>query len=161
MTGADFQDKLDATVSDLQTAGKGQTVQITLRNNSNELETFPLSSTAQGVVDAAQLATIQSVVDAMKVLADDYAGELVPVSAASETFSTARSAHQVLIDAASAARQTLADALEADQEYQTAKLALDAARADAGYVAAREVYRVNNVGENFGNLGDAKGKYIL
>lgn len=161
MTGQDIQEKLDSIVEDLQTVGRGQTVIASLRGTNNQLREFPLSSDAGGVVDAAQLSNLQKFIDDLKPIADTYVMELAPVSAASEAFNVQRATHQVLIDAASAARVALNDALEADEVYQQLKTALDEARMDAEYIAAREAYRVNNVSENFGNLGDAKGKYVV
>ena len=77
----------------------------------------------------------------------------------SETFRTRRAAHQNLIDAATAARIALQDALAADNDYQAADTALKAAQTDPDYVAARTAYQNNNVSENFGNLSEARGKY--
>lgn len=160
MTGQDFQDKLDAIVADLQTTGKGKTVNILMRGTGNASQVFPLSSDIGGVITASELARIQNRIDELKPFADTYETERQPVSDALEVFNTERAGHQVLIDAASAAREALNTALEADADYQTAKTALDNARANANYISAVEAYRVNNVSENFGNLGDAKGKYV-
>ena len=159
MTGQEIQDRLDAIVEDLQTDYKGQYTQIMMRGDDNTANIFSLSSDGAGNVNAIQLAAIQDFIDNLKPLADTYETEYAPVQAASETFRDARAEHQVLIDAASAARVALADALEADASYQTAKTAYDAAREDAGYVAARTAYRTNNVSENYGNLQEARGKY--
>ncbi len=161
MTGQDFQDKLNAIVTDLQTVGRGQTVIASLRGTNNQVQEFPLTSDAGGVVDGRQLSVLQKFIDNLKPVADTYIMELAPVSAASEAFNGQRATHQVLIDAASAARVELNDALESDEVYQQLKDALEEARMDAEYIAAREAYRVNNVSENFGNLGDAKGKYVV
>ena len=160
MTGADLQDTFDAIVLDLQTTGKGKAVQVAFRYPNNETVSMPLSSDSSGVVNALQRAEIQGFIDGLKPIASTYESERAPVTAALETFNTARSAHQGLIDAASAARVALNTALEADAGYQTAKTALDAARADVNYIDAVEAYRANNVTENYGNLGDAKGKYL-
>lgn len=160
MTGQDFQDKLDAIVLDLKTAGRGGTVEISLRSPTNAVNEFALSSNAEGVVNATQLAEIQTAVNNLKPIADEYEIERAPVQAALEEFNARRATHQAVIDAASAARQTMQDELEADETYQNLKTTLDTARADADYIAAVENYRVSNVSENFGNLGDAKGKYV-
>lgn len=161
MTGQDFQEKLDAIVTDLQTVGRGQTVTASLRGTNNQLREFPLSSDAGGVVNADQLTNLQKFIDDLKPVADTYVMELAPVSAASEAFNVQRATHQASIDAASAARVALQDELLADPQYQALQTALEEARSDAEYIQAREAYRVNNVSENFGNLGDAKGKYIV
>ena len=161
MTGQDFQDRLEALVVDLQTVGKGKTVTIMFRDDENATVILPLSSDVSGVVNATQLGEVQYYLNLYKPVADAYETERAPVTAALETFKTEQSGHQALIDAASTARVALATALEADAGYQAAKTALDAARADVGYIDAVEAYRANNVSENFGNLGDAKGKYVI
>ena len=61
MTGQEIQDRLDAIVVDLQTKGKVQT--FFFRDSDNVPNVLPLSSTAQGVVNAGQLADIQAVVE--------------------------------------------------------------------------------------------------
>lgn len=161
MTGQDFQDKLDALVVDLQTVGKGQTINVMVRDEDNIPLNLPLSSDVNGVVNAAQLATIQGFVDGLKPIADTYTTEYAPVTAASEAFKTAGEPHTALVETARVARVALSDALTADAGYQAAKTALDNARAGAGYIAARDAYNSRNVSENFGNLSDAKGKYIV
>ena len=161
MTGQDFQDKLDAIVVDLQTVGKGQTIQVMFRQSDNSSLILPLSSTVGGVVNVAQLTAIQDEVDALKTVADAYTTEYAPVQAALETFNTERAGHQVLIDAASGARTALNTALQADVAYQTAKTALDAARADVGFIAAQAEYQGDNVSENYAELSNAKGKYLV
>lgn len=159
MTGQDFQDKLDALVVDLQTKGKGQTVNIMFRDNTNSPSIFPLSSTAQGVVNAGQLAAIQAVINDLKPMADDYTVNYAPVQTALDNFKTAQAPHEALITAASTARATLQTALDGDNAYQTAKTALDAARADADYISASAAYKSENVSENYSELSNAKGKY--
>ncbi|MDQ3750429.1 MAG: hypothetical protein M3367_15650 [Acidobacteriota bacterium] len=160
MTGQDFQDKLDALVLDLQTVGKGQTIQVPLRNSANVTTIYPLSSDAAGVVNTAQLAAIQAVIDTLKPIATDFSTELAPVRTAGEDFTAARADHQALATAASAARTALSTALAADPAFQTAKTAVDAARSNPDYVAARTAYKDNNVSENYSNLSEARGKYI-
>lgn len=159
MTGQEIQERLDALVADLQTIGKGQTINFFYRAPDGSPNTLPLSSDASGNVNAGQLALIQGEVDNMKTIADAYEQEYAPVKTASEAFRAAREAHRDLIDAASQARQALEDALVADQDYQTAKTAYEAARNDADYISARNAYKTANVSENYGNLGEAKGKY--
>lgn len=160
MTGQDFQDKLDAIVVDLQTKGKGQTVQILLRSADNSSNVFPLSSNQSGVVDIQQLQTVQTFINNMKPTADAYETERAPVSAAYESFKTASAPHQGLADAASLARKAYSDATAADPTFQAAKNALDSIRNDPDYIAAITSYADANVSENFGNLSDAKGKYV-
>jgi hypothetical protein len=160
MTGQDFQDKLDAIVLDLQTSFPNHSVQISLRGAGNVITVFSLSSVA-GVVNGAQLGAIQDVLDDLKPIADSYTTERVPVTSALETFKTERAGNQVAIDAASAARIALSTALLADADYQTAKTALDTARAGATYVTALTAYQSNNVSENFGNLSEARGNYFV
>ena len=159
MTGQDFQDKLDALVEDLQIRGKGQSIDIVFRGGDNKTTAMKLSSDAQGVVSATELADIQSFINPLKAIADVYAIEYEPVQTALEAFKTAQTPHEALIAAASLARKNLADALEADANYHAKKTALETARNAPAYIDAREDYVANNVSENFGNLGDAKGKY--
>lgn len=160
MTGQDIQDKLDALVVDLQTKGKGQTVQVSVRDVDNSQYVLPLSSDANGVVNNAQLVEIQSFVTQIVPVANAYNAAIAPVRAASEAFKLAQAPHEALITAASTARTNLQTALDADPDYNAAKTALDGERNDAGYIAARDNYAAYNVSEIFGNLGDAKGKYI-
>lgn len=160
MTGQEIQDKLDAIVEDLQGKFKGSSVQIAVRGEDDAMSLLPLSSDVNGVVNQAELDEVQAWVDDWKVYADSYSAAYDPVKTASENFKLARQVHQQLIDDASAARTALSNALEADGDYQAAKNALDNARSDPAYVNARESYQNFNVSENFGNLGDAKGKYI-
>lgn len=160
MNGQDFQDRLDAIVEDLQTKGKGQTVQIALRGGDNISQTFELSSDAQGAVDANQLSAVQNFIDDMKPLADAYTGALAPVSAASEAFRIEREGHRALIDAYAAARDAMNFAFNHDAAYQAARAALEAAQTAPAYVAARDAYRGGNVSENYGNLQEARGKYL-
>ncbi len=161
MTGQDFQDKLDAIVVDLQTVGKNREIAILFRGSDNQPSVLPLESDPSGAVDPTQLTGIQNYINPLKTIADDYTTARVPVTAALEDYNTARTFHQTLIDAASAARIALSDALEADAAYQTAKTALDAARLDPDYVAAKTAYEVSNVSENFAELSQAKGSYIV
>ena len=159
MTGVDFQDKLDAIVLDLQTKGKGRYVQVALRDDGNNNQTFTISSDANGVVNAAQLADIQAFINDLKPVADSFTTEYEPVKTASEAFRVASIPHQALSDAATAARVAFQDALNADPNYQATKTALDTARNDPAYIAARDAYQTLNISENFGNISDAKGKY--
>jgi hypothetical protein len=161
MTDQDFQDRLDALVADLQTKGKGQTVNVMFRNQDNSPNILPLSSDANGVVNAAQLQAIQNVVSELA----GYAGELVetsaPVQAASEAFKTASAPHEALRIAAQTANAALRDALAGDPAYQAAKAALDNARANPLYVSVSQQYERYNVSENYAALGQAKGEYIV
>ncbi len=161
MTGQEIQDKLDGIVADLQTVGKGMTVQIGLRGSGNDLTEYPLSSDANGVINDSQLDPLQDAVDVIKPIADTYYAEFAVVKGFSDAFSDARAVHQVLIDAAASARSDLNDALEADAAYQTAKTNLDNARADVDYINARNAYKSENVSENYGNISEAKGKYVV
>jgi hypothetical protein len=159
MTDQDIQDVLDKIVNDLQTTQKGKTVDIAIRDETGAMGINPLSSDAGGVVNAAQLANIQQTVDALKPIADGYNTAFAPVKVAGQDFKTAQEPHEALITAARDARVALNTALEADQDYQDAKTALDAARLDPDYIAAFDQYKQFNVSENFGNLSDARGKY--
>lgn len=162
MTGQDFQDRLDALVDDLQTIGKGKTVNIMFRNDDNTPRVLPLSSDAGGAVNAAQLAAIQGYLDDnLKGSADDYEIAYAPVKNALEIFKTAQQPHEALMAAAAAARKNLTDALEADADYQMAKNALDAARANLTYINAATNYRSFHVSENYVELQSARGKYSL
>ena len=159
MTGSQIQDALEAIKTDLQTTQKGKTVDIMLRNSDGSSEVFTLSSDGAGTVNAGQLSLIQSFIDGLKPVADSYDAEYQTVKSTGQTFRTKRYAHIGLINAANQARNDLADALEADAEYQTAKTAYDQARVDADYVAARDAYKDGNLSENYGNLKDARGNY--
>ena len=159
MTGQDLQDRLDAIIEDLQTKGKGQTVQIMFRDNTNSAFTMPLSSDANGVVNAAQLNQVQIAVDALKPFADEYEDRRGIYEPLLEAYQTARAVHQPLIDAYSAARTALQDAFENDVNYQNAKTALNDARLDPDYVAAVQAYKIENVSENYQELQAARGKY--
>lgn len=159
MTGQDFQDLLDKIVEDLQTDGKGKSITIAFRNPDNSLNPLPLSSDVNGVVNAGQLQAVQDFIDTLKPLADTYSAEFETVKVASSQLSAARMPHVQLFEDARDARIALADALEADANYQAKKAAYEAARNDANYVSARSDYKGNNISENFGNLSDAKGKY--
>lgn len=161
MTGQDFQDRLDAIVTDLQTSGKGQEVAILFRGSDNQPSVLSLQSDPSGVVDPVALTGIQNYINPLKTIADAYETERAPVMEALEDFNAARFVHQTLIDAASAARLALSNALEADVDYQAAKSILDAARVDVDYVAAKTAYEFNNTSENFAELSQAKGSYIV
>lgn len=161
MTGQNFQERLDAIVSDLQTTGKGQSISIPIRESDNSITVLPLSSDVNGVVNVAQLAEVQAWVDTLGAVADEYTTERAPVMDLLEDYNTARGAHQALIDAASAARVTLNTALENDAAYQTAKTALETARQDADYIDARTNYENNNVSQNYAAFGSARGEYAV
>lgn len=159
MTGQEIQDRLDAIVKDLQTTQKGKGVEIALRDEGGAMSIYGLSSDANGVVNQAQLNNLQSAIDYLKPVADAYETRYAPVKTASETFRIAREVHQPLIDEATNARNALNAALEADQNYQTAKTNYETASQDPQYIAARDQYKLYNTSENFGNLSDARGKY--
>lgn len=161
MTGQDFQDKLDALVVDLQTKGKGQTVQYGYRDPDGALAVLQLSSDSAGVVNAGELAAIQAVVDGLKTAADDFTTNHAPVQTANDAYKAAQIPHQTLMDAAKVSRDALGAALEADPTYQAAKTAVVAARQNQSYINASGNYKSANVSENFGNLSDAKGKYAI
>lgn len=161
MTGQDIQDRLDAIVEDLQTKGKGQTVQVMFRDGDNHPAVLPLSSDVNGVVDAAQLNDIQLFINDLKTFADDYEQRRAPVLVANEAYNTAREPHQALIDAASLARKNLSDALTADAQYQAAKTALETARQNADYITASNFYKTMHVSENYAELQSAKGNYYV
>ncbi len=161
MTGQDYQDRLDAIVTDLQTKGKGQTVQMLFRDDTNSAVPFSLSSDANGVVNAAQLQAIDDFLQGLKQVANSYETSSAPVSAANEAFKAAQVPHQGLMDNAKASRDALSAALEADPTYRTAKANLDAARTDATYIASSADYKLQNVSENYAELQAAKGKYVV
>lgn len=161
MTGQDIQDRVDALVSDLQTKGKGQTIQIAIRDEDRNLGIYPLSSDARGVVNAQQLGVIQNFADAAKGAADVYEAASVPVKTALEAFRQAQEPHEALMQTASAARKNLNDALLTDATYQAAKTALDAARGEQDYIDASATYKTVGVSEIYSNLQDARGKYVV
>ena len=161
MTGQDIQDRVDAIVQDLQTTYKGATVDIAVRYEDNVTGIRQLSSDVNGNINAGQLASLNAVLAEMKTYADGYDLEYADVSAASEAYREALKPHAALATAATAARKAYNDAIEADGAVQAAKLAYDNARLDVDYINARDLYRTYNVSENYGNLGDARGKYVL
>lgn len=161
MTGQEIQDRLAALVADLQTRGKNQSINIMFRRPNNSPLVLPLSSDAGGVVDAAQLAAVQTFVSDLIEPADELNAYSAPVVAASETFKTASQPHESLRLAAQEANAALKTALDADADYQTAKQALDAARANQDYINAQTAYKNLNVSENFAALGQAKGEYVV
>lgn len=161
MTGQDIQDRLDALVVDLQTVGKGQTINILMRDSNNAPSIFPLSSTAAGIVNGAQLSAIQAFINPLKVIANDNVAATTPVSTASESFKTASAPHESLRTSAQTATAALKTALDGDAAYQSAKTALESARLDAAYVSSTQSYRQNNVSENFAELQNAKGAYVV
>lgn len=162
MTGQDFQDKLNAIVLDLQTAGKGQTVNIAMRGLNGAVSVFPLSSSVGGVVSQAQLAAINGFLADNSILdaANSYADARPIIDAPLAAFKAALQPHTALSEAATLARKNFNDALAADASYQAAKTTLDNARTDADYISSVAAYKESYVSENFGNLSDAKGKYI-
>ncbi|MBX7173927.1 MAG: hypothetical protein K1X72_23355 [Pyrinomonadaceae bacterium] len=81
MTAQDFQDRLDALVLDLQTKGKGKSVNIMFRDAGNEPYVLPLSSDANGVVNAAELANVQGFVNNMKNFATQYINDTAAYTA--------------------------------------------------------------------------------
>lgn len=161
MTGQQIQEALDALVVDLQTRGKGQTIQMAIRDEDNNLSVQSLSSDAGGAVNAAQLATLQSFVDGFAPVADAYETARAPIAGLNETFKTAQAPHEPLMTAAANARKALNDALEADAVYQAAKTALETARANPVYVAAVSAYDNSNVVEFVQALRSAKGEYSV
>lgn len=161
MTGLEIQQRFDALIADLQTVGKGREIAVVFRNSSNAAQVFPLSSDNLGIIADAQRENLQTFIDeVLKPAADDYSGALAPVTALNEAFRLAQVPHQALIDAASAARVALQNALNADGVYLAAKQDLDDARTDAAFLAKRDAYNANNVSENYAELANAKGKYV-
>ena len=161
MTGQEIQARIDALVTDLQTKGKGQTINVMVRNPNNSPQILPLSSDANGVVNAAQLTAIDNFFGEAIDLATDLTALSAPVTAAGEAFRLAQVPHEGLIEAARAARAALNDALANDAAYQAAKTALDAARSDPNYIAVSEQFQAMNVSENYAALARAKGEYIV
>lgn len=161
MTGQDFQDRLDALVVDLQTTGKGQTVNLMFRNPNNSPNILPLSSDVAGIVNAAQLAAVQAFVDGLKPIADSANTTSAPVTAASDAFKAARTPHEPAITAAQTAQTTLRTTLEADVPYQTAKATLEAARTDVAYISSQSDYKNFNVSENYAAIQQARGEYVV
>lgn len=161
MTTQEIQDRVDAIVTDLQTKGKGQTVNIMFRNQNNTPNVLPLSSDAQGVVNAAQLAAVQGFVDGFASIADDLNAASAPVTTASEALKLASQPHEALRAAAQTANAALRDALTNDPAYQAAKTALENARLDPDYVSFSDTYDLLNISENYAALGQAKGEYIV
>lgn len=160
MTAQEVRDRLDALVSDLQTKGRGQTVNVMFRKPDNTPNILPLSSNAQGVVNAAQLTAISAVVDDLAIVAEDLDTFSAPVTAANEALRVAGVTYEPLRAAAQTASANLRTALLADPTYQAAKTAADNARKDADYLGAVELYRLNNASENIAALTQAKGEYV-
>jgi citrate lyase beta subunit len=148
-------------VSDLQTAGKGQTINIMFRNPDNSPNILSLSSTPEGVVNAAQLAAIQSVVDGLKTALGAYTTAYAPVQTANENFKTVQATFETLATTAATASTALKDARENSPDFVAAKTALTGARTEPGYIAAKSAYVGNNVSENIAELTQARGAYVV
>lgn len=161
MVGQDFYDKLSAIIQDLQTKGKGQTINIMFRNPDNTPNVMPLSSDINGVVNTAQWSAVETFINTLVPTANQYAQTYGPVQTALDAFKTAQAPHEAAITAATNARKALNDALMADTAYQNAKASLDAARANVDYIAARDAYVSKNVSENFAELSNVKGAYVV
>ncbi len=161
MNGLDIQANLDAVVTDLQTKGKGQSVEFMFRNADNSSNVLVLSSNSAGVVNAAQLATVQAFVDVLKTAADAYSTQNTPLSLLREDYKTTRAVHQTLIDASAAARENLAEALANDIAFDEARQALEAARIAPAYVAAVAEFKEQNASENIAEISRAKGSYLV
>ncbi len=159
MTGAEIQAALDGLVADMSGV-PSKTANISFRDSTNALSPYQITTNAQGVVNAQEVADVQSFIDGMKTAADAFQTEKTPVVSASEAFRVQRATHLTSINAAKAARTALDTELLSDSTYQTLKTSLDTAKSDAGYVAAVSAYNLNNVSENFSNLREAKGKYV-
>ena len=123
MTAQDFLDRLDAIVLDLQTDGKGKTVNIMFRNANNQPNILPLSSDANGVVNAAQLAAVVDVVGFYSDFVQDYTAAIAPY--------TAKAAE------------------------------LKAIAESVGYQNARAGYKQQNISENYAELVNALGAYVV
>lgn len=160
MTAQDVQTRLDTIVSDLQNKAKGKTTNIMFRDANNLPAIKPLSSDANGVVDAAQLADVQAFVDTLKTALTNYNTASAPVEAATETFKTERTRNLPTIEAARVAAENLKTTLEADAAYTAAKTQVETARSEPGYVSATEVYRNGNISENIAELTQARGAYV-
>jgi hypothetical protein len=132
MTNAEIQSKLDAVVVDLQTKGKGQTVNFMFRNPDGSPNVLPLSSDAGGVVKTAKT-----------------------------QLANADSTRAALINAAQNANQALKNSRDNDANYQAKKSAYETAAADADYIAARAVFKSANVVENANELTNARGSYVV
>lgn len=123
MTSLQIQQALSAIVTDLQFAGKGKTVQIMFRDSNNQANVLPLSSSPTGVVDAGQLAAVQTVVDGLKTAADTYNTDTAA--------------------------------------YTTKAAELADIRESPAYQNARQVFANFNVTENYNELSNAKGNYVV
>ncbi len=123
MTAQDFYDRLDAIKTDLQTDGKGKTVNIMFRNSSNQPNILPLSSDANGVLNAAQENAIDLVVADLADFVTDYNVAIAPY--------TAKAAELKVIAESPA--------------YQNARLG----------------YKQENISENYAELQNALGAYVV
>ena len=90
MLALEIQERLDAIVYDLQFAGKGKTVQLMFRDANNQPQILPLSSNAAGVVDAAQLATVQTFINGLKTAADTYNTATAPYTVKAQELAVIR-----------------------------------------------------------------------
>lgn len=161
MTGADVQGRLDAIVTDLQSVeGRGKTINFMFRNPDNSPNILPISSDANGVVNVAQLAAVQTVVDGLIVALNAYNTTVAPVRTASESFKTVRETLAPLATTAQTAAVALREAQAADPNFTAAKTAFEQARTDPAYVAASTAYRENNISENIAELASARGSFI-
>jgi hypothetical protein len=161
MTNAEIQSKLDAVVVDLQTKGKGQTVNFMFRNPDGSPNVLPLSSDAGGVVNAGELAAVQAFVDGIKAINGDFEAAYTPVKTAKTQLANADSTRAALINAAQNANQALKNSRDNDANYQAKKSAYETAAADADYIAARAVFKSANVVENANELTNARGSYVV
>ena len=160
MTGQDIGSKVDALVADLQTKGRGQTINILFRNPDNSPRIMPLSSDASGVVNVAQLAAIRTFLTGTMDAATNLATLSVPVTNASNDIKEALVQHEALITASQTASKALSEALLSDDSYQSFKRNLAEAQADADYISATLAYKNQNVAQNYAALISAKGEYI-
>lgn len=160
MTSAEVQSKLDSIVEDLQTKGKGQTVNFMFRNPDGTPNILPLSSDSSGVVNAAELSAIQIIVDGLKTGLTTLNTAATPVSAARNQYESARNTHISLINAARNSRAALQNAFDGDANYLAKKTAFESAVSNAAYVSARNAYKDSNVSENIAELTNAKGAYL-
>lgn len=124
MTGQDFLDRLNAIKADLQSVeGRGNTVNVMLRNAQNQPAIFPLSSDANGVLDNAQEIALTNAVSSLADFVDEYNIEIAPY--------TAKAAE------------------------------LKAIAESPAYQTARAGYKTENISENYAELANALGSYVV
>ena len=77
-TGTEIQKRYDDLKADLSASALGDAVkkqvQISLRQPDNSLQVMTINADATGLLNAGEVAAVQTLVDAMKIAQDDFNG---------------------------------------------------------------------------------------